>query len=188
MVPGVPIGRMLPSSRTAAICRTVHESVLPPIPPRPTPQWASRPDNAAPHPVRPDDRVAVRLQHTAPLKNRDSNVPKDCRYFLVCDDGREPASSTVRRQCEGLLDVSTAYKVPANQHTSPSTLFLTLHVIYSGCCTNADCDVLSLGAVVGSPVARLGEALPDRDFDLRGDDPVEVAASERATIRFSYLY
>jgi hypothetical protein len=33
---------------------------------------------------------------------------------------------------------------------------------------------------VGSTVARLGEALPDRDFDVRGDDPVEVAASERA--------
>jgi hypothetical protein len=53
-------------------------------------------------------------------------------------------------------------------------------VTYSGCCTNADCDVLSLGTVVGSTVARLGEALPDRDFDVRGDDPVEVAASERA--------
>jgi hypothetical protein len=36
----------------------------------------------------------------------------------------------------------------------------------SGCCTNADFNVLSLGTVVGSPVARLGEALPDRDFDL----------------------
>ena len=52
-------------------------------------------------------------------------------------------------------------------------------VTYSGCCTNADFDVLSLGTVVGSPVARLGEALPDRDFDLRGDDSVEVAVSER---------
>lgn len=38
-----------------------------------------------------------------------------------------------------------------------------------------------LGSVVGAPVARPGDALLDRDFDLRGDDPVEVAASERVT-------
>ena len=38
-----------------------------------------------------------------------------------------------------------------------------------------------------SPVARLGEALLDRDFDLRGDDSVVVAASERAMWSFSYL-
>jgi hypothetical protein len=37
---------------------------------------------------------------------------------------------------------------------------------------------MALGTVVGSPVARLGEALLDRDFDLRGDNPVEVVASE----------
>ena len=32
------------------------------------------------------------------------------------------------------------------------TLFSTFQEIHSGCCTNADCDVLSLGTVVGSPV------------------------------------
>ncbi len=61
------------------------------------------------------------------------------------------------------------------------TLFSTFQEIHSGCCTNADCEVLSLGSGVGSLVARLGEALLARDFDLRGDDPVEVATSERAT-------
>jgi hypothetical protein len=65
--------------------------------------------------------------------------------------------------------------------------FSAFQDIYLSCCTNADCDVLSLGTVVGSPVARLGEALLDRDFDLRGDDSVVVAASERAMWRFSFL-
>src|SRR5215204_6991146 len=46
--------------------------------------------------------------------------------------------------------------------------FPALQEIYSSCCTNGDFEVLSLGTVVGSPVARLGEALHDRDFDLRG--------------------
>jgi hypothetical protein len=56
---------------------------------------------------------------------------------------------------------------PTTFETS-TTHFSTFQEIYSGCCTNADCDFLSLGTVVGSPVAHLREALLDRDFDLRG--------------------
>ena len=37
-----------------------------------------------------------------------------------------------------------------------------LRIICSGCCTNADRGVLSRGTVVGSSVARLEAAFPDR--------------------------
>ena len=50
----------------------------------------------------------------------------------------------------------------------------------SGCCTNADFNVLSLGTVVGSRLHVLEKHFPI-GTSISGDDSVEVAVSERTT-------
>ena len=53
------------------------------------------------------------------------------------DAGFEPAASAVRRQHDGLLELSGACKTPANSRISVLNLFPSFQEIYSGCCTVA---------------------------------------------------
>jgi hypothetical protein len=74
---------------------------------------------------------------------------------------------------------------PCKMACSCVKAFPRFQEVYSGCCTNPDRDILSFGTVVGFPVARLGAALLNPGLDLRRDDPLEVAASGTAKLRYS---